>query len=115
LLDEAAFALEGGAVELDAAGVAQDFNGVGVGVQGSAHGGDQVLVFREALEGLFDDRFAGAGNAKHQAQSALLTMDLERVVNLLLLLCKWCQFIFYWQNGPGRVIGKGYFSESVRI
>ena len=28
---------------------------------------------------------AGAGDAEHQAQSALLTMDLEGVVNLLLL------------------------------
>ena len=35
LLDEPAFALEGGALELDAEGVAEDFDGVGVGVQGS--------------------------------------------------------------------------------
>ena len=85
LLDEAAFALEGGAFELDAEGVAEDFDGVGVGVQGACDGGDQVLFFGEALERLFDDRFAGAGDAEHQAQSALLAMDLERVVNLLLL------------------------------
>ena len=85
LLDEAAFALEGGAFELDAEGVAEDLDGVGVGVQGAADGGDQVLVFGEALQGLLDDALAGAGNAEHQAQSALLTMDLEGVVNLLLL------------------------------
>ena len=36
LLDEAAFALEGGAFELDAEGLAEDLDGVGVGVQGSA-------------------------------------------------------------------------------
>ena len=36
-------------------------------------------------EGLLDDGLAGAGDAEHQAQSALLAMDLERVVNLLLL------------------------------
>ena len=85
LLDEAAFALEGGAFELDAEGVAEDFDGVGVGVQGAGDGGDQVLVFGQALQGLLDDALAGAGHAEHQAQSALLTMDLERVVNLLLL------------------------------
>jgi hypothetical protein len=33
LFDEAAFAFEGGAFELDAAGVAEDFDGVGIGVQ----------------------------------------------------------------------------------
>ena len=44
-----------------------------------------MLVFGEALQGLLDDGFAGAGDAEHQAQSALLAMDLERVVNLLLL------------------------------
>ena len=85
LLDEPAFALEGGAFELDAEGVAEDFDGVGVGVQGAADGGDQVLVFGEALQGLFDDALAGAGNAEHQAESALLAMDFEGVVNLLLL------------------------------
>ena len=55
LLDEAAFALEGGAFELDAEGVAEDFDGVGVGVQGAGDGGDEVLVFGEALQGLLDD------------------------------------------------------------
>ena len=85
LFDEAAFALEGGAFELDAEGVAEDLDGVGVGVQGAGDGGDQVLVFGEALQGLFDDGLAGAGDAEHQAESALLAMDLEGVVNLLLL------------------------------
>jgi Flp pilus assembly protein TadD len=54
-------------------------------VQGAADGGDQMLVVGQALQGLFDDGFAGAGNAEHQTESALLTMDLEGVVNLLLL------------------------------
>ena len=48
-------------------------------------GGDQVLVFGEALEGLFDDGLAGAGNAEHEAEAALLAMDFEGVVNLLLV------------------------------
>ena len=85
LLDEPAFALEGGAFELDAEGIAEDFDGVGVSVQGASNGGDEVLVFGEALQGLFDDALAGAGDAEHQAESALLAMDLEGVVNLLLL------------------------------
>ena len=85
LLDEPAFALEGGAFELDAEGVAEDLDGVGVGVQGAGDGGDQVLVFGEALQGLLDDALAGAGDAEHQAQSALLAMDFEGVVDLLLL------------------------------
>ena len=85
LLDESAFALEGGAFELDAEGVAEDLDGVGVGVQGAADGGDEVLVFGKSLQRLLDDGLAGAGDAEHQAQSALLAMDLERVVNLLLL------------------------------
>ena len=74
LLDEAAFALEGGAFERDAAGLAEDLDGVGVGVQGAADGGDQVLVVGEALQRLFDDALAGAGNAEHQTQSPLLTI-----------------------------------------
>ena len=44
-----------------------------------------MLVFGEALEGLFDDGLAGAGDAEHQAEAALLAMDFEDIVNLLLL------------------------------
>ena len=85
LLDESTFALEGRAFELDAEGFAEDFDGVGISVQSARDSSDQVLVFRETLEGLFDDALAGAGNAEHQAESALLAMDFEGVVNLLLL------------------------------
>ena len=63
LLDEAALALEGVALELDLEGVAEDFDRVGVGVQRPGDGGDQVLVFGEALEGLLDDGLAGAGGS----------------------------------------------------
>jgi hypothetical protein len=47
--------------------------------------GDEVLLFRETLQRLLDNGFAGAGDAEHETESSLLTMDLERVVNLLLL------------------------------
>ena len=53
LLDQLAFAGEGGAFEFDAEGIAEDLDGVGVGVQGSRDGDDQVLVLGESL----DDRF----------------------------------------------------------
>ena len=85
VFDESAFALEGGTFELDAEGVAQDFDGVGVGVQGACDGGDQVLFFGKTLQRLLDDGLARSGNAQHQAQSPLLAMHLERVVNLALL------------------------------
>ena len=85
LFDKAAFAFEGVAFELDAKGAAEDFDGVGVGVQGAGDRGDQVLIFGEALEGLLDNGLTGAGEPEHEAQSSLLTVDLEGVVNLLLL------------------------------
>ncbi len=49
LFDEASFTGEGGAFELDAESVAEDFDGVGVGVQGPGDGGDEVLVVGEFL------------------------------------------------------------------
>ena len=51
LLDKAAFALERGTGELDAKGIAEDFDGVGIGVQGSPNGGDEVLVIGEGAGG----------------------------------------------------------------
>src|SRR5262249_26922417 len=78
------FALEGGGFKLDAESVAEDLDGVGVGVQGACDGGDEMLILRKALQGLLDDGLAGAGNAEHEAEPALLTMDFERVVNFLL-------------------------------
>src|SRR5271155_4514411 len=85
LLDEAAFALEGVAFELDAEGITEDLDGVGVGVQGAGDGGDQVLVFGEAMQGLFEDALPGTWNAEDETEAALLAMDLEGVVDLLLL------------------------------
>src|SRR5262249_45285145 len=82
LFDEPAFALEGVALKLDPEGLTQDFYRVGIGMQSAGDGGDHVLVFGEALQGLLEDRLAGAGHAEDEAQSSLLTMDFEGVVNL---------------------------------
>lgn len=84
LFDEPAFALEGGSFEFDAESVAEDFDGVGVSVQRSGNGGDEMLVFGKALQGLLDDAFAGPGQPEDEAEASLLAMDLERIVNLLL-------------------------------
>ena len=43
-----------------------------------------MLVFGEPLVGVFDDGFAGAGDAEYEAESALLAVDGERVEDLLL-------------------------------
>src|SRR6202011_4749392 len=85
LFDEAAFALEGITLELDAKGIAQDFDSIGISMQGAGDGGDQVLVFGEALERLLDDALAGAGDAEDEAESSLLAMDFQGVMNLALL------------------------------
>ena len=54
-------------IELDLEGFAEDFDGVGIGVQSASNRGDQVLIFRESLQGLLDDTLAGAGDAEHEA------------------------------------------------
>jgi hypothetical protein len=74
LLDELAFAGEGGALELDAEGVAEDLDRVRVGVQRARDGGDEVLVLGEPLQRLLDDALAGAGDAEGQAEPALGTL-----------------------------------------
>jgi hypothetical protein len=79
LFDEPAFALEGGSFEFDAEGVAEDFDGIGVRVQRSGNGGDEMLVFGQPLEGLFDNAFAGPGQPEDEAEASLLAMDLERM------------------------------------
>jgi hypothetical protein len=85
LFDQPAFAFESVAFELDAERFAQDFDGIGIGVQGACDCGDEVLVVGQSLESLLDDGLAGAGHAKDETESSLLTMDCQCVVNLLLL------------------------------
>jgi hypothetical protein len=84
LLDQSPFALEGRAFERDSKRFAEDFDRVGVGVQGSRDGGHQMLFFREPFERFLDHRLAGAGPADDQAETSLLAVDSQRVVNFLL-------------------------------
>ena len=85
LLDQSAFALEGGTFELDAKRFAEDLDRVGVGVQGSRDRGHEMLFFGEPFERFLDHRLAGAGPADDETESALLAMDSECVVDFLLV------------------------------
>ena len=46
LLDELAFTLERGGIEVDLEGVAEDLDGVGIRVQRAGHRGDEILILR---------------------------------------------------------------------
>jgi hypothetical protein len=85
LLDQEPFAAVVAALELDLEGFAEDAQGVVVGVKSAVdHRGDQAFgVVGE--QGLFEDAFAGAGFAQHQAEAALLGMDAQDVEDFLLV------------------------------
>ncbi len=85
LLDQEPFAVVVAPVELDLEGVAKDAQGVVIGVQGAIdHGRDHAFGI-VGEQGLFEDALAGAGFAEHQAQAALLGVDLEDVEDFLLV------------------------------
>ena len=54
LLDQFAFALERGTLELDSERFAMNLKGVGISVQRSCNCGDQMLFLRQLLECFFD-------------------------------------------------------------
>ena len=84
-LDQEALAVVVAALELDLESLAEDAQGVVIGVQGAVdHRGDHAFgVVVE--EGLLEDALAGAGFAQHQAEAALLGMDSEDVEDFLLV------------------------------
>ena len=85
LLDQQAFAVVVVALELDLEGFAEDAQGVVIGVKRAVdHRGDHAfgVVVQERL---FQDAFAGAGFAQHQAEAALLGVDAEDVEDFLLV------------------------------
>jgi hypothetical protein len=85
LLHQQAFAVMVAAFKLDLKGFAEDAERIVVSVQRAIyHGRDHAFgVVRQ--ERLFEDAFAGAGFAEHQAQAALLGVDPEDVEDFLLV------------------------------
>jgi hypothetical protein len=84
-LDETLFTGEIAAIDFKAKGVAKNAQGVAVRVKGAGDGGGDEAFLVMILEGLFDDRFTGAGLAQEQAQPALLAMDAQRIEDVLLM------------------------------
>ena len=64
LFDEPLFAGEVAPVDFETEGLAQDAQSVAVSVEGAGDGGCDEPFGIMILEGLFDDRFAGAGLAQ---------------------------------------------------
>jgi hypothetical protein len=85
LLDQALFAAEGAALEIDAEGGGEDFNGVEIGVKSSRYGWRDKPFLIEGFERFLQDGLAGAGFAEHEAESALLAMDSQGIENDLLV------------------------------
>jgi hypothetical protein len=85
LLYQQAFTVMVATLELDLKRLAEDAQRVVVSVQRAVdHGGDHA--FGVVLEQrLFEDAFAGARFAEHQAQAALLGVDAENVEDFLLM------------------------------
>lgn len=84
-LDQQALAVVVAALELDLEGLAEDAQGVVVGVEGAVNHRRNQALGVVVEEGLLEDAFAGARLAQHQAQAALLGMDPEDVEDLLLV------------------------------
>jgi hypothetical protein len=60
-VDEFAFAFVVGAVEVDLESLAEDAQGIVIGVEGAREGGDDETFGVVVFEGGFDDAFADAG------------------------------------------------------
>ena len=85
LLDQQAFAVMVAALELDLERLAEDAQGVVVGVQGAVDDRGDHAFGVVVEQRLFEDAFAGAGFAEHQAEAALLGVDAEDVEDFLLV------------------------------
>ena len=82
--DEPLLEGESVALEFGIEGFAQDLDGIGVGMEGAADRGDELTLVLPLLEGFLDDGFASSRIADDQAQSALLAMDAQGIVDFLL-------------------------------
>jgi hypothetical protein len=80
-----AFAVMIASFKLNLKGLAEDTQGIVVGMQGAVdHGCDHAFGIM-AKKGLFEDTFAGAGLAEHQAKTTLLGVNQEDVEDFLLM------------------------------
>jgi hypothetical protein len=84
-LDQQAFAAMVVALKLDLEGLAEDAQGVVIGVQGAVDNRGDHAFGVVVQEGLFEHAFAGAGFAQDQAEAALLGVDSEDVEDFLLV------------------------------
>jgi hypothetical protein len=84
-LDEQAFAAMVAALELDLKSLAQNAQGVVVGVKGAVDDGGDHPFGVVIEQRLFEDAFARARFAQDQAKAALLGVDAEDVEDFLLM------------------------------
>lgn len=73
------------ALELDLESLAEDAQGVVIGVKGAVDDGCDDAFGILVQEGLFQNALAGAGFAQDQTEPALVGMDFEDFENLLLV------------------------------
>ena len=83
--DEVAFALVVMAIKLDLKGLAEDAQGVVIGVEGSVDDRGDHAFGIVSEESMFQNALARAGFAEHEAKPALLGMDDKDVENFLLV------------------------------
>jgi hypothetical protein len=85
-LNQEAFTVVVAALELDLESLAENAQGVVIGVEGAVdHRGDYAF-WVVVDQGLLKHGLAGAWFAQHQAQAALLGVNAEDVQNLLLVV-----------------------------
>jgi hypothetical protein len=85
LVDEAFFAFEVRALEIDVECFTQDLEGIDIGVEGASYRGDEAAFSGLLFDGFLDDGFSGSGFPHQEAKSSLAGMDLEGVENFLLM------------------------------
>jgi len=85
VLDQEPFAVMIAALELDLEGFAEDAQGVVIGMERTVDHRRDHPFWVVSQERLFQNAFAGAGFAEHQAEAALLGVDAQDVEDFLLV------------------------------
>lgn len=85
LLDQEPLARVVVTLELDLKGLAEDAQGVVVGVEGAVDDGSDHALGVMVEEGLLEDRFPRARFAENKAEAALLGVNPEDIKDLLLM------------------------------